>query len=209
MVLYFQALVTPLRRHQETRVRSQKRGQHPLASYLSAQEYGLTARLLLTPLWWAFTSFSAYRALRKLLIPSQRSHWDKTPHGHTLATEAELERSRAMSYRGTTWDAATPTPGTFAARGVPPPSHPASWPLAAATEAHSGSRQLPRPGSTTGRQVLSRHPDSEPPGGTISAASPESEPFAELARLQALQTLEVTQPLRLRRARPDGQTLRC
>jgi hypothetical protein len=209
LILYFQTVVTPLRRQQETHVRSRKSGQHPLASYLSAQEYGLTARLLLTPLWWAFTSFSAYRALRKLLIPSQRSHWDKTPHGHTLATEAELERSRAMSYSGAAWDTATSMPVTFAARGVPPPSHPASWPLAAATEAHSGSRQLPRPGSATGRQVLSRHPDSEPPGGTISAASPESGPFAELARIQALQALEVTQPLRLRRPRPGGQALRC
>jgi hypothetical protein len=139
LILYFQKLVTPLRRQQETHVRSQKPGQNPLASYLSAQEYGLTARLLLTPLWWAFTSFSAYRALRKLLIPSQRSHWDKTPHGHALATEAELERSRAMSYRRSAWDTATPTPGTFAARGAPTPSHPASRPLAA-TEARSGSR---------------------------------------------------------------------
>jgi glycosyltransferase XagB len=209
LILYFQTVLTPLRRQQETHVRSQNSGQHPLASYLNVQEYGLTARLLLTPLWWAFTSFSAYRALRKLLIPSQRSHWDKTPHGHTLATEAELERSRAMSYRGTAWGTATPTPGTFAARGVPLPSHPASRPLAAATEAHSGSRRLSWPGSRTGRQVLPRHPDSEPPGGTISAASPESEPFAQLARIQALQALEVTQPLRLRRARPGGQALRC
>jgi cellulose synthase/poly-beta-1,6-N-acetylglucosamine synthase-like glycosyltransferase len=100
LILYFQKLVTPLRRQQETRVRSAEPGQHPLASYLSEQEYGLTPRLLLIPLWWAFTSLSAYRALRKLLIPSQRSHWDKTPHGHALATEAELERSRAMSDLG-------------------------------------------------------------------------------------------------------------
>jgi cellulose synthase/poly-beta-1,6-N-acetylglucosamine synthase-like glycosyltransferase len=122
LILYFQNLVIPLRRQQETRVRSQKPGQHPLASYLSAQEYGLTARLLLTPLWWAFTSLSAYRALRKLVIPSQRSHWDKTPHGHALATEAELEGSRV--------------------------------------------------------------------------ASPEPDPFAQLAGIQVLDTLEVTQPLR-------------
>jgi glycosyltransferase XagB len=62
------------------------------ASYLHQQEYGLTFRLLFTPLWWAFTSISAYRALRKLLIRSQRSSWDKTPHGHELAREAELAR---------------------------------------------------------------------------------------------------------------------
>ena len=64
----------------------------PLAKYLYQQEYGLTFRLLFTPLWWAFTSISAYRALRKLLIRSQRSSWDKTPHGHELAKEAELAR---------------------------------------------------------------------------------------------------------------------
>lgn len=196
LILYFQKLVTPIRRQQETHVSSQKPGQHPLASYLSAQEYGLTARLLLTPLWWAFTSFSAYRALRKLLIPSQRSHWDKTPHGHALATEAELEQSRAISYRRSAWDTATPMPGTFAARGAPSPSHPASRPLAAATEARSGSRQLPRPGSKTGRQVLSHRPGSEPPWGTISAASLETDPFAQLPGIQVMQTLAVTQPSR-------------
>jgi hypothetical protein len=47
---------------------------------------------VITPLWWAFASVSAYRALRKLLIPSQRSSWDKTPHGHELTREAELTR---------------------------------------------------------------------------------------------------------------------
>jgi hypothetical protein len=35
---------------------------------------------------------SAYRALRKLMSQSGRSQWDKTPHGHALATEAELTR---------------------------------------------------------------------------------------------------------------------
>ena len=175
LVLYFQALVTPLRRQQEAQVRSQQPGHHPLASYLSEQEYGLTARLLLTPFWWAFTSFSAYRALRKLLIPSQRSHWDKTPHGHALPTEEELERSRGMSRRGSAWDTAIPTHGTFAADGVPTPSQSASRPLAAPTGALSGSRQLP---------------------WTISADSPEQDPFAQLAGSQVLRTLEVTQPLR-------------
>ena len=108
LVLFFQKLITPLRQQQQTQARSQEPGRHPLSDYLGLQEYGLTIRLLLTPLWWAFTSISAYRALRKLLIPSQRSHWDKTPHGHALETEAELERSSAASGTDSAWDAVGP-----------------------------------------------------------------------------------------------------
>jgi hypothetical protein len=90
-VLFCQKLITPLRRQQQSEMTSPGAGL-PLANYLYQQEYGLTCRLLCTPLWWAFTSVSAYRALRKLLIRSQRSSWDKTPHGHELAREAELTR---------------------------------------------------------------------------------------------------------------------
>jgi cellulose synthase/poly-beta-1,6-N-acetylglucosamine synthase-like glycosyltransferase len=90
-VLFCQKLITPLREQQQSELVPDGTGQHPLAKYLHQQEYGLTSRLLFTPLWWAFTSVSACRALRKLLIRSQRSAWDKTPHGHALAKEAELE----------------------------------------------------------------------------------------------------------------------
>lgn len=90
-VLFCQKLITPLRQQQQSETAS-ARAELPLANYLYQQEYGLTFRLLFTPLWWAFTSISAYRALRKLLIRSQRSSWDKTPHGHELAREAELAR---------------------------------------------------------------------------------------------------------------------
>jgi glycosyltransferase XagB len=88
-VLFVQKLITPLRRQQQSEAVSEGT-ELPLAGYLHQQEYGLTFRLLFTPAWWAFTSVSAYRALRKLLIRSQRSSWDKTPHGHELAKEAEL-----------------------------------------------------------------------------------------------------------------------
>jgi cellulose synthase/poly-beta-1,6-N-acetylglucosamine synthase-like glycosyltransferase len=90
-VLFSQKLITPLRRQQQSELASAG-SRLPLANYLYQQEYGLTFRLLFTPLWWAFTSVSAYRALRKLLIRTQRSSWDKTPHGHELAKEAELTR---------------------------------------------------------------------------------------------------------------------
>jgi glycosyltransferase XagB len=90
-VLFGQKLITPLRQQQQSETAS-ARSELPLTNYLHQQEYGLTFRLLFTPLWWAFTSVSAYRALRKLLVRSQRSSWDKTPHGHQLAKEAELAR---------------------------------------------------------------------------------------------------------------------
>jgi glycosyltransferase XagB len=92
-ILFCQKLITPLRQQQQSELRAAAGTDVPLADYLSQQEYGLTYRLLFTPMWWAFTSISAYRALRKLLVRSQRSSWDKTPHGHELAKEAELARN--------------------------------------------------------------------------------------------------------------------
>jgi len=94
-VLFVQKIITPLRQQERAEQAPAGAGQHPLAGYLHEQEYGLTARLLLTPVWWAFTSISAFRALRKLLTRSQRSSWDKTPHGHALAMEIALEGSAA------------------------------------------------------------------------------------------------------------------
>jgi glycosyltransferase XagB len=95
-VLFYQKLITPLRQ-QEAGLVPDGSDQHPLAGYQREQEYGLTARLLLTPVWWAFTSISAVRALRKLLTRSQRSSWDKTPHGHALAMELEYGGSSAVA----------------------------------------------------------------------------------------------------------------
>jgi glycosyltransferase XagB len=99
-VLYGQMLVTPLRQQQQSELIPDGTEQHPLARYLHGQEYGLVALLLLTPLWWAFTSVSAYRALRKLLRRSGRSSWDKTAHGHALATELELELELELASLG-------------------------------------------------------------------------------------------------------------
>lgn len=96
--LFFQKLVIPVRRQQEHGAGSRGTGRHPLAGYLHRQEYGLTARLLLTPVWWAFTSLSAYRALRKLFVRSQRSHWEKTAHGHAISTENAISTSSAASW---------------------------------------------------------------------------------------------------------------
>ena len=95
-VLFGQKIMTPLRQQQQSETDSEARTL-PLADFLHQQEYGLTFRLLFTPVWWAFTSVSAYRALRKLLVRSQRSAWDKTPHGHGLAIEAGLARQDRLA----------------------------------------------------------------------------------------------------------------
>jgi len=153
LVLFFQNLITPLRRQQETQTRSQEPGRHSLSDYLGLQEYGLTMRLLLTPLWWAFTSISAYRALRKLLIPSQRSHWDKTPHGHALETEAQLERSPAASGTGSAWDTAGLRRETFAANAAAMPPYRASSPRVAPTAVRLGSTRSSQFGSGVGGQA--------------------------------------------------------
>lgn len=100
--LLCQKISTPLRRQQQSESAvSGSAAAMPMAAYLSRQEYGLSVRLLLTPLWWAFTSVSAYRAVRKLLVRSQRSHWDKTPHGHAMQAEAELAAMSAGRSDGT------------------------------------------------------------------------------------------------------------
>jgi cellulose synthase/poly-beta-1,6-N-acetylglucosamine synthase-like glycosyltransferase len=97
--LFYQKLLTPIVRQQEAELERRRAGQHVLGAYLTQQEYGLSFRLLFTPLWWAFTSMSAYRAVRKLLVRSQRSHWDKTPHGHAMAEEAEIEIAPVVAQR--------------------------------------------------------------------------------------------------------------
>lgn len=112
--LLCQKIATPLKRQQQTRSEWRAVGHNPVAEHLSREEYGLTARLLLAPLWWAFTSVSAYRAMRKLLIRSQRSHWDKTPHGHAMAAEARIAaeyQPQIGSVRDLGRRRASPTPG--------------------------------------------------------------------------------------------------
>ncbi|MDQ0922356.1 cellulose synthase/poly-beta-1,6-N-acetylglucosamine synthase-like glycosyltransferase [Pseudarthrobacter sp. W1I19] len=53
--------------------------------------YGSVRYVLLTPLWWAFTSWSAYQVLWELARPATRHVWNKTPHGHDLGKEAGVE----------------------------------------------------------------------------------------------------------------------
>ena len=66
-------------------------------AYQLRDSYGVLGRLLLTPLWWAFTSVSAWGGLRMNFTPSQRFQWDKTPHGHAMHKEPELVTEAAAS----------------------------------------------------------------------------------------------------------------
>lgn len=66
---------------------------------LHRQGYSSVKFLLLTPVWWAFTSWSAYRVVWELARTSTRHEWNKTPHGHDLDKEKtkEAERSKAKA----------------------------------------------------------------------------------------------------------------
>lgn len=165
LVLFFQNLIAPLRRQQETQANAQPSGLHSLANYLGVQEYGLTVRLLLTPFWWAFTSVSAYRALRKLLIPSQRSHWDKTPHGHALAIEAQLGLSTASPGRSPV------ASGTFSSWAEPLRIHQARAANGAGMPAHPVFKpRVPAP-----------HPVSRPPMRASARSGPGGQALARRA----------------------------
>lgn len=63
---------------------------------LHREGYGTVKYLLLTPVWWAFTSWSAYMVLWELSRRSTRHVWNKTPHGHDLHKELEPEDKRQL-----------------------------------------------------------------------------------------------------------------
>ena len=94
--LWMQKLATPVRR-QELSESVAGQQSNDLAEHLALQEYGLTARLYLTPMWWGFTSIPAWRAawqFTRLLI-SGTPKWEKTPHGADMDREDSLERRQA------------------------------------------------------------------------------------------------------------------
>lgn len=78
--MWFQKLVTPLRQQEHESFQQ-------LSPEMRDQQFGLTGRLLCTPLWWLFTSLSAYLAVWELLLPSKRFYWSKTEHGHAVDNE--------------------------------------------------------------------------------------------------------------------------
>lgn len=94
--LLVQKLVTPLRMQQDPTF---KRLEVPMQQ----AQYGLVKFLLATPLWWVFTTLSAYKALFELLNRHKRSYWNKTVHSHTVDQETAMlgdGRERAVITTG-------------------------------------------------------------------------------------------------------------
>ena len=89
LLLFLQLLLVILNQQEDSEASTVDGG--ALCKHMQEQQYGLIPRLFLTPLWWLFTSLSAYRAVRKLLTPGLRSAWDLSAHGHHANLEAELE----------------------------------------------------------------------------------------------------------------------
>lgn len=59
-----------------------------IAGCLKRGGYGSVKYMLLAPMWWLFTSWSAFAMLGELIF--RPHHWHKTHHGHDLAKD-ELE----------------------------------------------------------------------------------------------------------------------
>jgi hypothetical protein len=91
-ILLYQVLLTPVAQQEKAEADPAK---HYLEANRQQEEYGLVFKLLFIPVFWLFTCLSAYRALRKLLTPSLRSHWDLTKHGHAREKLTELQQSAA------------------------------------------------------------------------------------------------------------------
>lgn len=66
-----------------------------LTACLHRDGYGSIKFMLLVPVWWLFTSWSAYRILPELAVPALRSQWNHTEHGHDMHKEgARLETAK-------------------------------------------------------------------------------------------------------------------
>jgi hypothetical protein len=97
-ILLLQVLLAPVVQQEESEgLAKVTKTEHFLAANRQKEEYGLVLPLLFIPVFWMFTCLSAYRALRKLLTPSLRSHWDLTAHGHARDELTELQTAAAMT----------------------------------------------------------------------------------------------------------------
>jgi cellulose synthase/poly-beta-1,6-N-acetylglucosamine synthase-like glycosyltransferase len=56
-----------------------------LFAVMSSEEHSSAEWMLLAPVWWAITTYSAYLAVWELVRPGTRHTWRKTEHGHTLS----------------------------------------------------------------------------------------------------------------------------
>lgn len=64
-----------------------------LVACLHRQQYGIVKFMFLAPLWWLFTSWSAWAMCYELLRKSTRYRWHKTTHGHDLHKEEQLTKN--------------------------------------------------------------------------------------------------------------------
>jgi cellulose synthase/poly-beta-1,6-N-acetylglucosamine synthase-like glycosyltransferase len=62
-----------------------------IGACLLRERYTSVKFMLLTPVWWGFTSWPAYRVIWNLLLKSKRHFWNLTQHGHDLKKEQELK----------------------------------------------------------------------------------------------------------------------
>jgi len=97
-ILLFQVLLAPVVQQEEAEASTETaQTEHFLAANRQQEEYGLVLPLLFIPLFWLFTCTSAYRALRKILTPSLRSHWDLSIHGHASDKLTQLQTAANLT----------------------------------------------------------------------------------------------------------------
>jgi cellulose synthase/poly-beta-1,6-N-acetylglucosamine synthase-like glycosyltransferase len=72
---------------------------------ITHEGYGTLKYLLLAPVWWLFTSRSAYGVLWELARPSTRHQWNKTPHGQDTLLRAEKKKTAISQDRNEILDA--------------------------------------------------------------------------------------------------------
>jgi cellulose synthase/poly-beta-1,6-N-acetylglucosamine synthase-like glycosyltransferase len=65
-------------------------------SCLHRDSYGSVKYMLLAPVWWTFTSWSAFRILPELAMPTLRYRWNKTSHGHDILRDKEVETENRL-----------------------------------------------------------------------------------------------------------------
>lgn len=80
-----------------------------VAACLRRESFGSVKYMLLVPVWWFFTSWSAYAMVLELIL--RPHYWHKTKHGHDLRKEELLLPQRGSSVDGRPTLAAEPSDG--------------------------------------------------------------------------------------------------
>lgn len=93
LFLWVQKLMVPIRRQELSESIPIEKQNNKYAEHLMVHEYGLSARLLLTPVWWAITSIPAWMAVAEFIAQrfGYKIKWHKTEHGTNMFREDMLE----------------------------------------------------------------------------------------------------------------------